>query len=179
MPSLKDFIAALQATWSAALVALIGCSIVVAGNWYKVPFFTDAPTSLTTTAAIVGSFAFSILAVNLVYSASLAYRGWWTGRVRKGQIREAVESCPDGEKEILAYLVTSGRQAFAAKWNDRRLIPLVTKGIVQRLDGNNDLLAWPFLVRKDVWSYLQENRHNFVCEDADIVPDPFHSRNSQ
>jgi len=64
MPSLKDFIAALQAGWLPAVTALVGSLRVLAGDQYNLPYLDNAPKWLTTTAAYTGVFAFSILLAN-------------------------------------------------------------------------------------------------------------------
>ena len=177
MPSIKEFVEALQAGWFPALVALIGCSVVVAGNWYAVPYLSSAPGWLITTAVIVGVFAFSILAANVVYLPILAFKLLQrrsAGKAWKRKIRDLVEDSPYDERAILAYLVTTGRKAFAAKLDDRRLVPLVAKGLINRLGGQNSFLEWPFVVQEDVWTYLQEHKERFNFEKASEMPDAFH-----
>ncbi|MDV7269286.1 hypothetical protein RYZ20_00050 [Thioclava sp. A2] len=89
-----------------------------------------------------------------------------------------VESAPDSEKAILAYLVTSGRKAFAAEFNDQRLSPLVSKGFLVKLGGTNSVLAWPYIVRQEVWDYLIENQDSYRIEFPDDAKDPFHWGNA-
>ncbi len=182
MPSIKEFVEALQAGWFTALVALIGCSVVVFGNWYAIPYLSNAPAWLVTTAVIVGVFASSILAANIVYLPILAIK--WTKRrsaskAWKLKIKDLVDNAPNDEREILAYLVTTGRKAFAAKIDDRRLVPLLAKGLIVRPNGQQNVLAWPHLVQEDVWHYLVANREEFYFENATEGPDPFHWRNRE
>ena len=177
MPSLKEFVDALQAGWFPALVAFLGCSLGLAGNWYHVPYLTDAPAWLTTTAAAIDIFAISILSAKLIYAPIAAIKTLLRWRKKKAwalKIRGVVEDAPYDEKSILAYLVTTGRRAFAAKLDDRRLVPLVAKGMIERISGRHNALEWPHLVQDDVWDYLCENKERFVYKDASEAPDPFH-----
>lgn len=181
MPSLKDFLEALQAGWFPALAALIGCSIVVAGDWFSIPYLGDAPDWLTVTAAYVGVFALSILLANIVY---LPVRIWRKMKARQARekfrsmIREEVQNAPPQEIAVLAYLITSGRKAFAAEFNDRRLAPLVSKGIIIKLGGTHSMLEWPYMVQEDVWEFLNENKDQLIVPNVEEVGDPFNWRTS-
>ena len=182
MPTIKEFVEALQAGWYPALVALLGCSILVAGNWYAVPYLANAPDWLTTTGVVVGVFAFSIL-IAKIFSLPMELVKWFRRRQARRdwrlKIEQLVQDASEPERSVLAYLITTGRQAFAAKVDNRRLVPLVAKGFILRLSGQHDLLAWPFLVQEDVWQHLRANKEMFVFEDADIILDPFYWRNEQ
>jgi hypothetical protein len=181
MPSLKDFIAALQAGWFPALAALVGCSIIVAGDYFKIPYLDSSPDLLLTIAVVIGVFSFSILVANIVY---LPITTWKAIKRRKSRkefrkklIRE-IEAAPDSEQAILAYLVTSGRKAFAAEFNNQKLSPLVSKGLLVKLGGTNSALEWPYIVRQEVWEYLIENQESYRIDIPDDAQDPFHWRSS-
>ncbi|MDD8024510.1 MAG: hypothetical protein PHX82_15535 [Paracoccaceae bacterium] len=179
MPSLKDFVAALQAGWFPALAALVGCAIVIAGDWYQVPYLSSTPPFLLTAAVIVGVFAFSILAANIVYAPIAVWRSIKRARARKNfkeRIEAEVFSSPPEEMAILAYLVTTGRKAFAAEFNDRRLAPLVAKGIVVKLGGTHSVLEWPYMVQEDVWQLLLMRKDELRVPNAANMPDIFHWR---
>ncbi len=83
---------------------------------------------------------------------------------------------PQEELDVLAYLVTTRRRAFSAEFNDRRLIPLVSKGWLQKGGGTNRVLEWPYVVQKDVWEFLVANEDQFRVDNADAIPDPFNWR---
>ena len=107
MPSIKEFVEALQAGWFPALVALIGCSVVVSGNWYAIPYLSNTPEWLITTAVIVGVFAFSILAANIAYLPILAITLIKRRSARKAwklKVKDLVDDAPNDERAILAYL---------------------------------------------------------------------------
>lgn len=146
------------------------------------PYLTDAPSWLITTAAIVGVFAFSILVANIVRAPMIAFqsfRRWRANKAWKLKVAALVEEAPYAERAILAYLVSAGRQAFPAKIDDRRLVPLLAKGIIVQLAGRHSMLDWPHMVQQEVWTYLVENRERFVFENATEVSDPFHWLNRQ
>lgn len=177
MPGLRDFIAALQAGWFPALAALIGCLTVLVGDWFQVPYLSATPIWLLTTAAIVGVFAFSILAANVVYAPVLIWRKIQKKRAQRefrGVVRREVSSAPPEEMAVLAYLVTTGRKAFSAKFDDRRLAPLVAKGLIRKLGGTHSILEWPYMVQDDVWELLLEHKEELRVQDVDEIPDPFH-----
>lgn len=181
MPSLKDFVAALQAGWFPALAALIGCSFVVFGDAFQVRYLDASPPWLLTAAVVVGVFALSILLANLAYAPVALWRrykrnAWRLERTER--IIAEVNAAPVEEISVLAYLITMGRQAFSAEFNDRRLAPLVSKGIIVKLGGTHSMLEWPYIVDDDVWRYLLENRDSLHMPEAKTMLDPFHWRNS-
>lgn len=181
MPSLKDFVAALQVGWFPALAAFVGCSIIVAGDYFKFPYLESSPDLLLTMAVVIGVFSFSILVANVVYLPIAIWNFFQRlksrRKLREQLIRE-VEAAPDSEKVILSYLVTSGRKAFAAELNDKRLSPLVSKGFLVKLGGTNSVLEWPYIVRQEVWEYLIENQDSYRLDIPDNAEDPFHWRNT-
>ena len=180
MPSLKEFVDALQAGWFPALAAFVGCSIIVAGDYFQLPYLDATPDLILTVAVVIGVFSFSILVANIVYLPMIFWKKFQRHKHRK-EIRkklvQAVETAPDEEKAILAYLVSSGRKAFTAEFDHKKLSPLVSKGIIMKLGGTNSELEWPYMVRQDVWDYLLENRESYSIEIPDNAPDPFHWRN--
>jgi len=179
LPSIKEFIEALQAGWFPALVALVGCSLLVAGHWYKLPYLEVFPDWVVTTAVVIGVFSFGIIVANIVYLPVVIWRMITRRRAKKqfkDWIQKEILAAPTAEVAILAYLLSSGRRAFAAEINDRRLTPLVTKGFLIRLGGTHSALEWPYLVQEDVWEFLQSNREQFFRPDWANQPDPFHWR---
>ena len=181
MPSLKDFIAALQAGWFPALAALVGCSIMLAGDYFEVPYLDASPDVLLTVAVVVAVFAFSVLVANVARLPFAIWKALNRRQLRREFLERLVreiETAPDTEKIILAYLATSGRRAFAAEFNDRRLAPLVSKGLIIRQGGTNSVLEWPYIVRQEVWDYLMDNRESYRIELPDPTHDPFHWRGS-
>ena len=80
----------------------------------------------------------------------------------------------------LAYLITSGRKAFSADFNDRRLAPLISKGIIIKLElgGVHSIWEWPYVVQDDVWAFLSENKDQLIVPNIEDVGDPFNWRTS-
>lgn len=93
-------------------------------------------------------------------------------------IQKEIKNAPPQEISILAYLVTSGRKAFAAEFNDRRLAPLVSKGIIVKLGGTHNILEWPYMVQDAAWDFLLENKDQLIISNIDEIGDPFDWRAS-
>ncbi|RAZ83416.1 hypothetical protein [Cereibacter johrii] len=180
MPSLKDFVDALKAGWFPALAAFVGCAIVVLGDYYQLPYLDEIPKFILNVAVIVGVFSFSILSANVARVPVAIWkliRNRRYARMFKEKIISEIKAAPKAEEEILSYLVTSGRKAFVAKIDNRRLMPLVAKGILVRLTGTHSSLAWPYVVRDEAWEYLTQNRERYYYEDRFGTRDPFDWRN--
>ncbi|WP_172982710.1 super-infection exclusion protein B [Roseovarius bejariae] len=182
MPSLKDFVAAMQAGWFPALAALVGCSIIIAGDFYDLPYLSATPDIVLTAAVVTSVFSFSILTANIAY---VPVKVWAILKKRKAQkarrerLIRNVEEAPEEERAILAYLVSSRRQAFAAEFNDQRLAPLESKGLVIKLSGTHSALQWPYMVQQTVWEYLLEHQDHFYMEIPEGTGDPFNWRRSR
>lgn len=176
MPSLKEFVAALQAGWFPALVALIRSGLVIGGDAFKIPYLDSTPRFIITALVIVAVFSFSILVANVVYAPVFLWKKWQKRKLKakfRDLITSRINGLPDQELAILAYLVSSGRRAFSADLNDRRLVPLVALGMIQRQGGVHDMLNWPHVVQTDVWDHLVAHRSEYMIENVDQLPDPF------
>ncbi|MDE9451349.1 hypothetical protein J3R80_12810 [Aliiroseovarius sp. Z3] len=176
MPSLKDFVAALQAGWFPALAAFIGCAIVLLGDYFRWPYLDGSPAYLLTIAVYVGVFSFSVLTANLAYMPVLIWNIYSDRRAKERffkRIEKEIEEAPSAERELLSYLVSSGRRAFTSEFDDKRLVPLVSKGLIIRQGGQHSVLDWPFVVRQEVWDYLTEHKERFEISDLTNVEDPF------
>jgi hypothetical protein len=128
---------------------------------------------------VVGIFSFSVLAANAVYLPVSLWKAYQRKQARaklREMIRRELDSAPKEELAVLSYLLSSGRRAFAAEFNDRRLVPLVSKGILTRMGGTHSMLEWPYVVQEDVWEYLQENRARFFVPELADKKDPFNWR---
>ncbi len=181
MPSLKDFVAALQAGWLPAVAALVGSLLVLAGDQYDLPYLENAPKWLTTTAAYTGVFAFSILLANIANLPVLLWNEFQKRRRRKlylESVWRTVQEVPPQEQTILAYLFSSKRRAFVAEFNDSRLAPMVSKGMIKKLSGSHSILEWPYVVDSDVWEYLLENKEHFIINNVNEMQDPFSQHNN-
>lgn len=174
MPSLGDFIAALKAGWYVSLVSFVGCSIILLGAHYQLQYLNSIPAIILSIIAIVGVFSFIILVADILFLIWKALQRIRTREKFRLNLIEEVNAAPDEEKAVLAYLVTSGRKAFAAHIDDSRLAPLVSKGLIIKISGNNQIMSWPYKVRQEVWNYLIEHREHFYIDIPNDASDPFH-----
>lgn len=178
MPSLKDFIEALQAGWFVALTIFVGSSIILAGDYWSLPYLDESPGWLLTSAVVAEVFSFSVLVANIAYIPIRAWQRLMRRRAQrdlKDEIKSLIDQAPEQEFYILMYLVKSGRQAFNAEFNDRRLSPLVSKGIVIKLPGSHSVLEWPYIVRQEAWDILLSYKDTIEMEMPPF--DPFHWSN--
>jgi hypothetical protein len=179
MPSLKDFIDALQAGWFVALTIFVGSSIILAGDYWNIQYLNESPGWLITSAVVAGVFSFSVLIANIAYIPVKIWQ-WFKKRSAKKnfnkEIYSMIERAPREELFILFYLAKSGRRAFNAEFNDRRISPLVSKGIIIRMPGAHSVLEWPYVVRQEAWDILLEHRDEVQIEMPPDGHDPFNWR---
>lgn len=180
MPSLKDFIEALQAGWFVALTILVGSLIIISGDYLGIDYLDRSPGWLITTSVVAGVFSFSVIIANIAYIPVRVWRFFKEKRFSKKlkeETLEMIENAPDQEYAILVYLAKSGRQAFNAEFTDRRLSPLVSKGLIRKLGGTHSSLEWPYMVRQEAWDIMQERKDRIIMEMPPREIDPFHWRN--
>jgi hypothetical protein len=180
MPSLKDFIAALQSGWFPALACIIGCTIIIAGDYYQIKYLDSVPEWIILTATLLWVFSFAILVANIAYIPVHLWKGMKRNKAKFEQsvsLINSVISAPPEERAVLAYLATTGRKAFIASLDDTKIIPLISKGLVRRDTGYHSVLEWPHIVDDTVWEYITSDKNNFYLSNAHNIPNPFSWRN--
>ncbi len=178
MPSIKDFIHALEAGWFTASISLIGCCIVIFGDYYAVPYLSSTPVWFLNLAVIVGVFSFAIIMANFLYFPIFIFKAVRKRFAKAKAVRRAyqeVEAATPDEKEVLRYLIATGQRAFVANYGNSRLITLVAKGLIQVAPGQHSIMEFPHVVQPYVWAYLEKNRDEIVGDQQDIV-NPFDRR---
>lgn len=174
MPSLKDFVAALQAGWFPALAALVGCSIIIAGDYFQVPYLDVTPSYLITTAVVIGVFSFGILVANIVYLPVLGWRRiqlYRDGVRRRDNLIQRVKDAPQPEINMLGYLVSSNRRAFQTYTRHPVIGPMIAKELIHPL-GTGSALQLDYIVNESVWEYLVANRDLYFMDLSEVPGDP-------
>ena len=168
VPSLKEFVDAMGTTWPVAAAISLGSAIILAAEGAGVSYVADLPGYLTTAIFFVAVFAGAVCAVAILQTLLQAIEKWKHARqvaaIEARRIKKLI-NLPPNEHEIMSWLFSSNTQAFAAELADRRLVPLMQKGlIVQHQDGALSVLDWPHAVPDDVWDVMEENPELFTID---------------
>ena len=143
-PNLKEIIESINMSWqTASTLLLISLSILI-GNEYDVAYVRDIPLWGISLAVVVGIGSFWIIFVrllSLLIDGSKLIISWFKKAKRKRDIEELILNLAPEEIWVLAYFTTLNRQAFTATYDCITLILLITKGIVIKEGGHNQILA--------------------------------------
>ncbi|WP_156921897.1 hypothetical protein [Azorhizobium doebereinerae] len=171
MPSLKDFIEAMGASWPVALAIVLGALGILAGDHYEIRYLQGLPSWALGTVFFVGAFALAVLTVGITRAAIRAllwpFRAISRWRYRRKKLAELYELPPE-ETHVLAWAVQQRSQVILAPLGDRRITPLVAKGFLHLVPGRYSVLDCPYKIPDFIWETIKNDR------PADgSVPNPF------
>lgn len=174
MPSLKDLLHAMSASWPVALAILLGALGTLVGYSLKLPFLAGLPSWVFGTAYIVCVCSAAILVVTCM-RGFVSGAGRWMSR---GNMKKAVQEHADGilslpieELHVLVWAAVNNRQVFLAPFNHERLEPLVAKSYLDKLSGTHSVLDWPYRIPDHVWKSLRAQVAEMPSRSE--VADPF------
>lgn len=174
MPSLKDFIEAMSASWPVALAICLGSSVVLACKSLGVSYLASAPAWLFAATFFAAVLSGSVLAVSALRSA-INWISHWRKRLRRERLEqrhvEKMSELPATEQAILLYALAQGTQVFAAPMNHRLVEPLIAKGYLCIVPGVHDMSEWPHIVPEHIWRALNRDRERLLKKSE--LPDPF------
>lgn len=166
---------ALQSNWHTAVIALIGCLIILAGNTYQIPYLSNQPSWLLTAAAYIATFSTAILLSSIIRLPIIGWQAFIRMRqraARRAEIESLFSSSPIEEKALLAYLYSTGQKHFTAELNHVKIVPIASKGFIKPVPGYNDIINFPYRVSDDIWNIMEENHHEFYSEELRTSPNP-------
>lgn len=166
MPTLKDLVEALSASWPVALAALLGTGGILLGEALGLRYLRTLPEWALGATFVAMVFAAAVLAVSALRGVITGVSAMSGRRKRTLAVAAHVarlDDLPQAEKEVLAYLTLKGTQVFLAQHGHHRLEPLVAKGYVKMLGGTHSILQWPYKIPDHIWAELPER----VSTDVD------------
>jgi hypothetical protein len=157
MPSLKDFIEAMNASWPVALTVLAACCGLLISDALGLSYLAGLPLWVLSTTFIIAVFAAAVVVVRILQglisavTAPLRNRRW--NAAVQAHLKRMAELPPE-EGAILAWAVANKRQVFIANLNEPLLAPLVAKGFIERVSGHHSILEWPYRIPDHIWDEL-------------------------
>jgi len=159
MPSIKEFLEAMQSSWPLALTVLLGASGVMVGDYFNVPQLSSLPDWTIGAAYIVAAFSAAIVLVAALRGAiRAAYSPFRKHRAKQWQMRhvEGLSDLPPDEVYILLWAFVHGRQVVAVEFFDERVKALSAKGYLTLIPGNHHSNKVPYMIPDHIWAQLKK-----------------------
>lgn len=173
MPSLKDFMEAMQAGWPVALTITIAAGAIISADMYKLEYVTTLPRWALGIAFVVGICSAAVLCVAMLRGILRALHRvyWWIRSIGSTQrIAARLHELPHDEIHVLVWAKSQGKQVFTASIIEQKLVALTAKGLVVRHGGRHSAAEWPYSIPQNVWDAIDIA---FTREDPRSVPSPF------
>jgi hypothetical protein len=173
MPSLKDFMEAMQSSWPVALAITIAASALIAADSNELEYVAALPGWFLGAAFVVGVCSAAVLCVAMLRGVFRATRQvyWWIRSIgSRKRIAAQLQKLPHDEIHVLVWAKTHGKQVFTASFLEEKLVPLTKKGLVIRHGGQHSIVQWPYSIPNNVWDAIDLA---FTKEDPRSVPSPF------
>lgn len=159
MPSLKDLLEAMSASWPVALAALLASCGVLAGYHFELDYLRALPAWLPGVAFIAATLAASVLGITVV--RFLIDAALNPGRKRRAeQWRqkhiEELDDLPEAELLLLAWALANKTRVFSAPYFNQHTKALSAKGFLIVPGGNHHTDETPFEIPNYVWDALKE-----------------------
>lgn len=158
MPSIKDFIEAMQTTWPVALGIFLGSAAILGADALGVSYVSGLPQWVLGTAFIVSALSASILIVAVIRGlVDLIAGPFRRRRMRERQKRhiDDIEKLPRDEQYVLFWAASNNTQVFLAEFNNRLLLPLISKQYIIVHTGTHHIHEWPHHIPDYIWDYLR------------------------
>lgn len=177
MPTLKDIREFLEMGWFPAVVGLIAYAIVLAADYFKVPYLSGLPTFVLNVAAVGVVVCFSIVSANLI-RLPIAGFNWFRRKLlikrNRELIKKALAEVNDAEGYALAYLITTNQRVFSAPFDDPLCNALRYKRLIIMQSGAHMAHEWPFAVSNAAWEQMQSDLKKWLITDQHgELPNPF------
>lgn len=160
MPSLKEFIDAMDTSWPVALTIFFAASALLYADHSGIRYVQGLPTWFVGAVFVAAVLSGSVVASAAVRKLfALAMRPFVTRRRRIAQVKhvEGLSGLPNNEIAILIWAAAQNTQVFLAPLNHKFLEPLVAKGYVVILPGMHTVHEWPHSIPDHIWQDLRSN----------------------
>lgn len=152
MPSIKEFVEALSASWPVALAALLGSSaIVLTKDWGIIPSWGIS------VAFVIGAFAGAVLIVLMIRSIG-SWIARWRGRRSWERMKEKqliqLGSLSQAETLVAIWAAANRTQVFSAPYFHPAVQALRAKLLIEEIPGSHISDSVPFRFPDHVWEAI-------------------------
>src|SRR5713226_3299828 len=152
MPSLKEFLDALTASWPVAAAATLGSALILYLHRIHAPYVEQMPEWATTTIVVVGIYGVFVWLIRILQGIASLIRRRRGRAMRSELIRHELNTLNREGAIILFDLVGRNQSSFQASMLNDTVSLLVARGLVNRAPGYFSRVAWPHTIDEDVWA---------------------------
>lgn len=159
MPSLKDLMEFMGASWPIALGVLLASGGMLYADHLSLPYLASLPKWAPGAAFVAALFSGSVLIVaalkSIINMASEPFR-------KKRRLASQAEhiaglnDLPDAERYILAWAIANSTQVIAAPYFNAHIKGLITRGYLITPPGSHSALETPLWIPDHIWQALKE-----------------------
>lgn len=163
MPSLKDIVEAMGASWPAALAIFIASVALLGADHLEMRYLQALPSWSLGAAFISAITSGSILIVALLQQTiGLAMRPIRRRRYKAAEAAhvESLNDLPQPEMWLLAWAVANQTQVFAGPYFNPYIKALIAKGLLQIPGGHHHTDETPLLIPDHIWKALKDDWKN-------------------
>ncbi|OAV52473.1 hypothetical protein A6U98_27135 [Rhizobium sp. WYCCWR10014] len=159
MPSLKDLMEFMGASWPIALGVLLASSGILYADNVASSYLASLPKWAPGAAFVAALFSGSVLIVSALKSLiNLARKPFMRKRRLAWQAEHVagLEDLPDSERYILAWAIANSTQVVAAPYFNAHVKGLITRGYLLTTPGSHSINETPLLIPDHIWKALKE-----------------------
>ncbi|MDX0178616.1 hypothetical protein [Sinorhizobium meliloti] len=160
MPSIKDLLEAMTASWPVALAVFLAGASILGGYHFDIHYLTALPDWLPGVTFIATLCSASILTVTITRSIlELVTRPFRRKAWEEWQAKHiaGLDELPEAEALLLAWAVANKTRVFSAPYFNPHTKALVAKGLLTIPGGSHHTDEMPFEVPDHIWGALKEN----------------------
>lgn len=158
MPTLKDILDAMSASWSVALAVLLASGAILLSDVYEVRYVQDLPNWVPGVSFVAATLSGSVLVVALVQKvidlAMIPVRRRRVAKQRAADFNRLVD-LPDDEASLMLWAVANNKQAFTADMFDHKTRALVAKRLIFIAPGHHQPNKTLYIIPDHVWEHLR------------------------
>lgn len=175
LPKLRDFLDAFAVPWHIALGVSLACGLLLYLHQLGNPYLQSLPAWVLTIAFVLFLCATVVVAVHILRAAGSYLSFILERRKRRLEIRNALTTLSDKEREVLSFLFTRNQQSLVTQMGGPDVSTLVQKRLLVPSGGVHSMLEWPHMVPNDVWIELKVRAGEFQTADP-TAPAPYRRR---
>lgn len=158
MPSIKEFVEAMTASWHAAAAAFLGSVFVIIADIFDFRYLKNLPEWVLAATFIVLVFSTAIILVSLLKHGFHLLRKsqlYKRDALKKSGRVQRLRELPDSEWNFLVARVVQSEQVFLARIDDPIVNALKVRGYVHMVGGTHSILQWPYQIPDYVWDAVK------------------------